>query len=349
MTSLEISHLTVSYGERKILDDLSLSINSGEIAALLGPSGCGKTTLLRTIAGLVHPTLGTIRFGNQLVGVSSLVLQVNKRKIGYVPQEGALFPHLNVAKNIAFGLRNVDISKDEARSRVSEMLAMISMFGFEKRMPSQLSGGQQTRVALARALVIQPQIVLLDEPFSALDAQLRNDLRSEVIALLREHRITALLVTHDREEALVAADIVALMREGKIVQDGSPENVYQFPGSPSVAISTGDALILDAQQYENGLTTFPLSPDAPSSRVVATGEVVIRPEEIKVHKIDQSSKGIRGRICKLDYYGHDAMLEIELDGTSRSIQSRIPGPVDMKVGEEVRVEHVGPIRFFARA
>ncbi|MEY3859716.1 MAG: hypothetical protein RL568_1146 [Actinomycetota bacterium] len=188
MSSLEISHLKVSLGDRLILDDLSFSLAEGQIAALLGPSADG-----------------TIRFGKQLVSLSSLVMPSHKRKIGYVPQEGALFPHLSVADNIAFGLDRSVFTKDQIRQTTKEMLNLIGLNGFENRMPNQLSGGQQTRVALARALAIKPAIVLLDEPFSALDAALRGDLRADVIDLLRKSNATAILVTHDREEALVSA------------------------------------------------------------------------------------------------------------------------------------------------
>ena len=174
MTSLSISHLSVSLGERTIISDLSFDLREGQIASLLGPSGCGKTTLLRTIAGLIQPTSGTIRFGSQLVGVSSVVLTPNKRGTGYVPQQGALFPHLNVARNISFGLYRELYNKKQIAEITQEMIALIGMQGFENRLPSQLSGGQQTRVALARALAIKPKLILLDEPFSALDAVLRD-------------------------------------------------------------------------------------------------------------------------------------------------------------------------------
>lgn len=190
MTSVEIKNLDVELGDKKILDNLSFNLGAGQIAALLGPSGCGKTTLLRAIAGLIQPTAGTIRFDKQLVTLSSLVLPAHKRKIGYVPQEGALFPHLNVFENIAFGLDRSSLTKVQIKQVVKEMLSLIELAGYEKRMPNQLSGGQQTRVALARALAVKPAIILLDEPFSALDAQLRVELRTDVIKLLRSQNTT---------------------------------------------------------------------------------------------------------------------------------------------------------------
>ena len=345
MSSLEISHLKVSLGNRLILDDLSFSLAEGQIAALLGPSGCGKTTLLRSIAGLIQPSDGTIRFGKQLVSLSSLVMPSHKRKIGYVPQEGALFPHLSVADNIAFGLDRSVFTKDQIRQTTKEMLNLIGLQGYESRMPNQLSGGQQTRVALARALAIKPAIVLLDEPFSALDEALRDDLRSDVINLLRASKTTAILVTHDREEALVSADVVALMRAGKIVQQGSPEAVYSKPISPAIAVSTGDALVLDAQRLADGSTSYLFNPAAVGASS-ESGQIVIRPEEITLDRA-LSATSPKGRISKIDYYGHDAMVTVEVAG--QSIKVRIPGPFDFVVGEEVGVHHTGPVRFFAKA
>ncbi len=344
MSSLEISHLKVSLGNRLILDDLSFSLAEGQIAALLGPSGCGKTTLLRSIAGLIQPSDGTIRFGKQLVSLSSLVMPSHKRKIGYVPQEGALFPHLNVADNIAFGLDRSVFTKDQIRQTTKEMLNLIGLQGFENRMPNQLSGGQQTRVALARALAIKPAIVLLDEPFSALDAALRGDLRADVIELLRKSNTTAILVTHDREEALVSADVVALMRDGQIIQQGSPEAVYSKPISPAIAISTGDALVLDATKLADGSTSYLFNQS--TGAALESGHVVIRPEEIKIDR-SISAASTKGRILKIDYYGHDAMVSIDIAGNSLKV--RIPGPFDYTVGEEVSLEHAGPVRFFATA
>ena len=344
MSSLEISHLKVSLGNRLILDDLSFSLAEGQIAALLGPSGCGKTTLLRSIAGLIQPSDGTIRFGKQLVSLSSLVMPSHKRKIGYVPQEGALFPHLSVADNIAFGLDRSVFTKDQIRQTTKEMLNLIGLNGFENRMPNQLSGGQQTRVALARALAIKPAIVLLDEPFSALDAALRGDLRADVCDLLRKSNATAILVTHDREEALVSADVVALMRDGQIIQQGSPEAVYSTPISPAMAVSTGDALVLDASKMADGSTSYLFNQS--TGTAIASGHIVIRPEEIKIER-NISATSPKGRISKIDYYGHDAMVSIDIAGNSLKV--RIPGPFDYTVGEEVSLQHAGPVRFFAIA
>lgn len=347
MTSLEVNALTVHLGERRVLDELSITIESGTFTAILGPSGCGKTTLLRAIAGLVAPTSGTIRFGKQLVSVSSLVLPPHKRRIGYVPQEAALFPHLSVAENIAFALDKEQYTKDRRRIIVAEMLELIGMAHFGDRMPSELSGGQQTRVALARALAIEPKIVLLDEPFSALDAALRNELREEVSTLLKRRGTTSLMVTHDREEALVTADMIALMREGKIVQHGTPAEVYLTPSTPYAAISTGDALVLPAKRAGSEIfhpLTSGVSPDSSES-----GAIVIRPEEIAVSLDPKVGK--RAIVTKIEYYGHDAVVEFGLIESAYlgTLKARISGGTEFHLGQSIYVEHVGPVRWFANA
>ena len=347
MSSLEISHLEVSFGPKKVIDDLSLSLRAGEIAALLGPSGCGKTTLLRSIAGLIQPNSGTIRFGSQLVGLSSVVLPPHRRGIGYVPQQGALFPHLTVAKNIAFGLDKKQHNKEEIREIVATMLDLISMKGFEDRNPTELSGGQQTRVALARALAVKPKMVLLDEPFSALDALLRNEIRNEVVSLLHASGTTAILVTHDREEALVSSDRVVLMRNGAIAQHGTPEDVYQNPTSPSIAISTGDALVLDGVRMSDGSISSSVHPIVGATHGGEIGKVVIRPEELRVTKTAEKDS-VLGQITKIDYYGHDAVLSVRLHESQKGIDIRIPAPIEYVVGESVYVVHNGPVRFFVK-
>jgi iron(III) transport system ATP-binding protein len=346
MTSLSVSHLTVNFGSRTVISDLSFELRQGEIASLLGPSGCGKTTLLRAIAGLIQPASGAIRFGSQLVGVSSVVLPPHKRGTGYVPQQGALFPHLTVAKNIAFGLDKNTYTKAEIADITHEMIGLIGMKGMEDRLPSQLSGGQQTRVALARALAIKPKLILLDEPFSALDAVLRDELRTEVVGLLRELGSTAILVTHDREEALVSSDRVILMRDGKVAQNGTPEEVYEAPISPEIAASTGDVLILPAQQSGTGATFYPLSLEGDASIGSETGYVVIRPEEIRVSK--SADMGVEGSLIHIDYYGHDAMLTVSVAQSTTPIKARVAGPADFSVGQKVYLQHLGPVRYFSR-
>ena len=345
MTSLSVSHLTVKFGDREVISDLSLELGEGEIASLLGPSGCGKTTLLRAIAGLIQPNSGTIRFGSQLVGVSSVVLPPSKRGTGYVPQQGALFPHLSVAKNISFGLDRAQYSKNQISEITAEMITLIGMIGLEDRMPYQISGGQQMRVALARALAIKPKLILLDEPFAALDAAFRDELRTEVIGLLRSLGSTALLVTHDREEALVSSDRVILMREGQVAQSGTPEEVYETPNSAEIAASTGDVLTLPALKSDSGAIEYPLSTSGALVGDKKSGYVVIRPEEIRVSS--DSGDGQEGVLTHIDYYGHDAMLTVDFSSSHTIIRARVAGPAEFTVGQKVYLEHLGPIRYFS--
>ena len=224
------------------------------------------------------------------------------------------------------------------------MFELIGMQKFAKRMPAELSGGQQTRVALARSLATKPSVMLLDEPFSALDAALRDELRSEVVALLKAAKTTTLMVTHDREEALVSADLVALMRRGQIVQVGSPAEVYRNPISPEIAISTGDVLVLDAAQSSTGEFSFALN-QKPRSANSVLGKVIIRPEEINISS--NTTAGVLAIIAKIDYYGHDAVIHLSVAGSpDQLIDARVPAPVNFEVGQAVGLEHVGPVRWF---
>lgn len=347
MTNLEIRDLSVHLGTREVLHELNLTISSGSFAALLGPSGCGKTTLLRTIAGLVRPSSGAIRFGKQLVSVSSLVLPPHKRNIGYLPQEGGLFPHLSIAENVGFALPR-DLKRTERDKVISQMLELVGLSDFASRKPHQLSGGQQTRVALARALAMKPAMVLLDEPFSNLDEALRAEVSSEVVALLKKTGTTSLMVTHDREDALVSADLIALMRDGRVVQTGSPADVYLKPLSAEIALSTGDIIALPARRSPSGGISSPLHNPAGSaeSAAVETGELLIRPEEIQVHPA--AAGGARASIAKINYYGHDAVLELTLAGYSQPIPVRVTGALTFQVGQEVAIEHLGPIRWVSK-
>ncbi len=358
MTTLEISDLSVTLGNTQVLKGLSFTVKSGEFAAILGPSGCGKTTLLRAIAGLVRPDSGAIRFDQKLVSVSSLVLPAHKRNVGYLPQEAGLFPHFTVAENVGFGLikNHKKMNSQERNERIEEMLELVGLTGFSARKPHQLSGGQQTRVALARALAIKPSIVLLDEPFSNLDYALRVDVSEEVIALLKRTRTTSVMVTHDREEALVSADIIALMSQGRIVQSGSPQDIYMSPQSAEVAQSTGDIVQIPAERLSDGTIISPLHPSGDSaSNHGEIGALLIRPEEIRV--LDAQTHGARPRavISRIKYYGHDAMLELTLEGAAdwqqrqgNLLVARVAGPVHHAVGAAVSLEHLGPIRWVSK-
>jgi sulfate/thiosulfate transport system ATP-binding protein len=231
---IEAKHLVRTFGNYLALDNVSLQIEDGELLALLGPSGSGKTTLLRVIAGLDFPDSGSVLFDDQ----DATLFKIQKRRVGFVFQNYALFRHLTVYKNIAFGLevaqRQDRLRPAEIRERVFELLGLVQLAGFENRLPAQLSGGQRQRIALARALAIQPRILLLDEPFGALDAMVRKELRSWVKQLQRQLKITTIFVTHDQDEAIEIADRIVVMNAGRIEQIGTPTEVCEEPATPFV-------------------------------------------------------------------------------------------------------------------
>lgn len=337
MSNIKIDGLTVSYGAVTVLDNLDLFIPAESLVAVLGPSGCGKSTLLRAIAGFVAPKTGTIRFNDTLMSVSSVQVPPERRNVGYVPQEGALFPHLDVRQNIGFGLTKTK----ESQTRIDRMLELIGLKDFQDRYPHELSGGQQFRVAIARALAPAPNVMLLDEPFSSLDAQLREELRFEIKKLLKETKTTTILVTHDREEALVMADLVAPMRNGKIAQLGTPQEVYNNPAGLDTAISTGDALIIPAIQSASGIVHTAFSTTPPVSG--EEGNLIIRPEEIEISLTPNKANA---KVEEVEYFGHDALIHLELNDKTK-ISARIAAPVKVKTGDKVLAIHKGPIRFIS--
>ena len=229
--AVTLTRLVKTYGELRAVDDVSLTIHDGELLALLGPSGCGKTTTLRVIAGFVQPESGTVHFGDRDV----TRVPVHRRNVGMVFQGYALFPHLTVAKNVEFGLRVRGWDRARVAQRVKEMLDWVQLGSMAERRPRQLSGGQQQRVAVARAMAIQPDVLLLDEPFSALDAKLRLQMRTEIRELQQQARITSVFVTHDQEEAMAIADRIGVMNHGRLEQLGSAEDLYKRPASRFVA------------------------------------------------------------------------------------------------------------------
>ena len=252
MSGVTLSNIRKTYGELAAVDDVSIEIRDGELLALLGPSGCGKTTTLRMIAGFVAPTAGTIRFGER--DVTSI--PVHKRNVGMVFQGYALFPHLTVAKNVEFGLRVRSWDKERKAQRVAEMLRWVQLDALAERSPRALSGGQQQRVALARAMAIEPDVLLLDEPFSALDAKLRTQMRKEIRDLQQDAGITSVFVTHDQEEAMAIADRIGVMSHGKLEQLGSAEDLYKRPVSRFVAGFIGkcnfvEGRVVGAQRFES--------------------------------------------------------------------------------------------------
>ena len=346
MSSLTVTGVTKSFGTTRAVDDVTLHVPHGSFTTVLGPSGCGKTTLLRLIAGFLVPESGSIAFGDTVVagdGVRPMPPQT--RRVGYVPQEGALFPHLDVAANIAFGL---DRGARESRGddRVAEMLDLVELpQDFRHRRPDELSGGQQQRVALARSLAPQPAVVLLDEPFSSLDASLRGSTSRAVRRALEASNTTGVLVTHDQNEALSLADEVAVMRGGRLVQSATPSQVYLSQSDPQVAEFVGRAVVLpgtaDAARASCALGTVVLTEPA-------EGEVtlMIRPEQVFV---DMShDDGVRGTVEEVSYYGHDCAVQVRLaDGTS--VLSRMAGVLHPAPGDTVHLRVTGLVRAYRPA
>ena len=322
--AIECRGLYDSYGDTVALDDFDLVVEDGSIVSLLGPSGCGKTSALRAIAGFEPPDAGTVAIGGRTVFSEGVDVPPEKRRVGMVFQEYALFPHMNVADNVGYG-----VTEEDRAARVAEVLELVGLTGMDDRLPSELSGGEQQRVALARALAPRPDVVLLDEPFSNLDAPQRERMRREVRRILRDAGATAVFVTHDQSEALAIADQVAVMRGGHVVQVGSPLEVYQSPADPWVASFLGESITIDGIAADGSVKTelgsFPAegAADGPV-------EVVIRPEWITTTPAVNGE----GIVIDREYYGHDQMLLVELPDGQR-VQARIgPRPV-LEPGDRV--------------
>lgn len=336
---LDISGVTKNFGPQPVLKGVNLTVAKGGTTAIVGPSGSGKTTLLRLIAGFEHPDAGSIKLGGEPVAGGDVWVPAHKRQVGYVAQDGALFPHLTVGQNVAFGLdtAKLDGGRAAVRARVQELLEMVSLdASMAKRRPHQLSGGQQQRVALARALAREPELMLLDEPFSALDAGLRVATRRAVANVLNAAGVTTILVTHDQAEALSFADQVAIMRGGKLAQIGNPFVVYTRPADRATAEFLGDAVILEAWM-EGSLATCSLG-GIPVRRPPTQGRVqlMLRPEQIRI----APDGPIRGVVVDTDYFGPETTVRIKLgdytaaDGLGTGNSHRYPGG-----GEVITIRH----------
>jgi iron(III) transport system ATP-binding protein len=336
---LEIKGIAKSFNANTVLHGIDLDLRPGSTTAVVGSSGCGKTTLLRLIAGFETPDAGTIAIAGRQVASPESAVAPHRRGVGYVAQDGALFPHLTVGQNIAYGLRGT--SREEVRARVSELLETVSLnASFASRRPHQLSGGQQQRIALARALARHPVLMLLDEPFSALDTGLRASTRKVVAGLLSDAGVTTLLVTHDQEEALSVADQVAVMRDGRFTQVGSPQYVYRKPADRFTAEFLGDCISLPCTVTSGvadcALGRVPVdAPDGPTT-------LVLRPEQLVATVVSDSERldGV-GTVIATEFLGHDVLLTIDPAGDAAPIivrqHSLNPPPIDAKV----RIEVVG--------
>lgn len=336
---LSLQSLSKSFAGQQVLSNLNLDVHEKEFLAVLGGSGSGKTTLLRLISGFDTPDSGEIRINDRVVFSKSTNVLAEERRVGFVPQDAALFPHLSVAGNIEFGLAKQ--SSAQKIARVAELLRLVDLVGFENRMPHELSGGQRHRVALARALAPKPDLILLDEPFSSLDAELRVRLREDVRKVIAKAGITAIMVTHDQEEALSMASRVAILRDGEFAQIGNPSEIYQSPADIEMATFLGDSVIINGViQNEKIVTDLGLL--TPLNKVVngATGRVAIRPENFYL----QPNPNGEGEVIGRQYFGHDALVEVKLP--KLVIQARANGPFAPELGMKVTVWVRGQVNFY---
>ncbi|MGH2904473.1 MAG: ABC transporter ATP-binding protein [Solirubrobacteraceae bacterium] len=353
MSGLRISDLHKGFGAHSVLAGLHLEVPAGSFTAILGPSGSGKTTLLRLLAGFQAPDRGSVEIGARVVDGKGTHVRPEHRRIGYVPQEGGLFPHLTVRGNVAFGL-----PRAERRKGVDGLLELVGLTDLARRYPHQLSGGQQQRVALARALAVKPEVVLLDEPFASLDAHQRSSVRDEVARILRESATTTLLVTHDQDEALSLADLVAVLRDGRIAQCATPRDLYARPVDEQLARFVGEANLIDGTIdgtpdgvfVETSLGRLPVldrGEPPPNGCRVST---LIRPEQIELRPALDGRQvgegdGLEGRIVKAGYHGHDAVLQVQLarERGERPVIVRALGDAGVGPGDDVKLGVCGPV------
>jgi len=344
--SIRIKEVVKRFDSFTALDGVSLQINSGELVALLGPSGSGKTTLLRIIAGLEFPSGGKIKMD----GIDASTKHVGARNVGFVFQHYALFRHMTVFENVAFGLRvkprRLRPAEAELRGQVTRLLRLVQLEGFAGRYPSQLSGGQRQRVALARALAIEPRVLLLDEPFGALDAKVRKELRRWLRRLHEEMGLTSVFVTHDQEEALELADRVVVMSNGKIEQVGSPDEVYDNPATPFVyeflghvnrmpcTVARGRARVW---HQEFGVDSGP----AGTVELLGRGQAYVRPEDVEIVPRAPGVDGTRAKVVHVSALGPIVRVELEVQGLGEPIEAELPRAryreLELRPGLEVLV------------
>ncbi|MCQ2478250.1 MAG: ABC transporter ATP-binding protein [Clostridia bacterium] len=326
---LELENVHVSFDGEKVLEGLDLSIEDKEFITLLGPSGCGKTTTLRIIAGFLEPDEGTIVFEDKImIGVPAY-----KRQVNTIFQRYALFPHLNVFENVAFGLRVKKLPEKEIKEQVSNMLRLVNLEGFEKRRIDTLSGGQQQRVAIARAMAVKPKVLLLDEPLAALDLKLRKDMQKELKNIQRELGITFIFVTHDQEEALTMSDRVVVMDKGKIQQVGTPQDIYNEPKNAFVADFIGESNILDGIMKKDFEVEFSGACFECLDKGFASNEsvdVVVRPEDVD---IVETQKGVlTGTVTSVSFLGVHYEIIVDIGGFKWMIQTTDKHEIGEKVG-----------------
>ncbi len=354
---LELKNITKSFGDTQVLRGVNLTVHEGEFVTLLGSSGCGKTTTLRIIAGLEQPDAGEVILEGEVMGDRA----PEKRNANMVFQNYALFPHMNVYNNIAYGLKIRRTDKNEIRRRVTEMLSLVQLEGFEKRMPSEMSGGQRQRVAIARALINNPKVLLLDEPLGALDLQLRRQMQLELKRLQKKLGITFIYITHDQEEAINMSDVIAVMRNGKFEQIGSPAEIYDTPKTSYVATFVGSANVLTAVvssvrdgvaalENESGTMCCSVCPRGSAAEEGSTeiralpihvGEkrtIAVRSENINLKVEQESAQALRGTIIEKNFAGGMLRIEVALPDGTTVVVSRHGINIGLQAGDSVYLE-----------
>jgi len=337
---LKVENLSLRLGSTQIIRDISFEVSKGELVCLLGPSGCGKTTTLRLIAGLEKPDSGTISIAGERASGSDFVLPPHKRHVGFLFQDFALFPHLTVAENISYGLAH--LGKAAAQARTKELLEQIRMLHHADKYPHELSGGEQQRVAFARARAPRPPLLLLDEPFSGLDTSLRGRIREETLRILHTRGVTAVMVTHDPEEAMMMADRIILMKDGETVQVGTPDEIYNHPVSPFAAEFLGEINRLkgtaDGDRIETDIGSLANAGFADGTSV----DVMVRPDALKLSPGAGAAPGQPcARVCDVRYAGGSSHIRLGLgegEVPHTHVQVRRPGRVVVHEGERLGVE-----------
>jgi ABC-type Fe3+/spermidine/putrescine transport system ATPase subunit len=335
MSHIRLDSITKSFGATRVLDGCTVEVEKGSVTTLLGPSGCGKTTLLRTLAGFVEPDAGRVVVG----GRDITDLPPNRRQVGYVFQSYALFPHLDVAGNVAYGLKVRRVGRAETEARVRRALDLVSLGGLADRYPARLSGGQQQRVAIARAMVLEPEVLLLDEPFNALDAKLRLSMQVELRKLIERLEITSIFVTHDQQEAMTLSDRVAVMRGGRIEQAGTPLEIYDRPRTEFVASFIGRANVL-AVDIRDGRVAQ--DPAIVCGRPDGAAKLVVRPENLVVQT--GPGAGWEGKVAFATPQGATIEYEIAIGAAEplRVVAQRRVGEPPLAIGASVRVRASDP-------
>ena len=335
MGALVLEHVSHSYGDREVVHDLRIDVPEGQIACLLGPSGCGKTTTLRLIAGLEKLQAGTIRFRGQSFADSSHQLPPEARSVGMVFQDYALFPHLTVAENVGFGLR--ELSREERKQRVEPLLQRLGITALARSYPHRLSGGEQQRVALARALAARPALMLMDEPFANLDIRLRDQVRDDTLSILRQEDVTCLLVTHDPEEAMLMADQITVMRNGRSQQTGTPAELYSHPVNRFIAEFFSELNVVPGSCRGDGQLdcVFGQLPCGDSAVAGGALDVLIRPEGIQ--RVNGNA-GINAEVLAARRLGAIGLVDLKIKENALMLRAKWP-PFELpEAGDEVKVD-----------